>query len=420
MLQAWPSEPTLSPDGAYLYVQVDYQTPVSGQRFPMVLQGWVFQILTLTGQTMSAFPTSGAFPGDYSVPLLNAKDGTVLYVDEVPNPNSTTGFPQFEFVAYTPPNSKSWSLQVPAAAWSAVATTDALRSTTIVWSGANVSAIDASGNLLWNSPVSLSPDPGYRGNPLLVISEDRLSVFITGTNAPNLLQVKVADGSSTSFALPGGFGTPGFSANQRMLSGADGSLYVCSSGDYFRGTINPVLALNADLSIKWANPAAALSPPCVLDTPASPSGASTLYGTGRNQIIAVNAQTGAVLWTAPTSGAGVRSLVLGVAGQLIAIDGNGTFMSIGQAPAASNSITPRDFAAAGVGAGISVTLCAGIFAVWWFKCRTDPRGPQGVVASWLPKEVGGTGPSLQGFYTAPSMAGGAGSASGVGDAYDVL
>ena len=415
--QAYPTEATISGVGSAVYVQVDYSAPGGGGR-PVVLPGSVFAVNAASGALAWASTTAGAFFSDNAMPMTEF-DGTVLAVDEIPNPGS--GFPWSELVAYAPSGASSWSLRIGGADFSSVVVVP-VSGTIILWPGFGLmTAVSGGANggaILWQQNVSVGLSRGGggggRGGAMLAISEDGLTIIAAYTNAPFIAWVSVATGQTVNNQSVPGWGSFGYADFSRMVLGPDNSVYICSGYFGNGGGTNPLVALAASglPNPKWPAPGAGpqLAPPCVMDA------AGRLYGAGRNAVVAVDSAAGAVLWTAPMTTAGVRGLALGVAGQLYAMDGNGTLLSVGQAPAAP-LVTTRDVAAGAVGAGISIVLCAGAFAVWWFRCGGNKSGLAAAAASYMPTmpKVGGGAGGLSGFYSS-----GAAAAPSTADAYGLI
>jgi hypothetical protein len=333
-------------------VQVDFAAPGGGGR-PIVLPGNVFAINAASGALAWTSQTAGAFFSDNAMPMTEF-DGTVLAVDEIPNPGG--GFPWSELVAYSPSGSASWSLRIGGADFSSVAVVP-VSGTIILWPGFGLMTAVAGGTnggqIIWQQNVSVGLSRGGggggRGGAMLAISEDGLTIIAAYTNAPFIVWVSVATGQTVNNQSVGpGWGSPGYADYSRLLLGPDNSVFICSGyyGNNGGGT-NPLVALAASglPNPKWPAPGTGpqLSPPCVMVS------AGRRVGAGRNSVIAVDGAVGATLWTAPMTTAGVRGLTLGVAGQLFAMDGNGTLLSVGQAPAAP-LVTTRDVAA-GAGQG---------------------------------------------------------------------
>ena len=420
--QAYPTEATISGDGSMAYVQGDDAAAGGGGR-PTVLPGAVFAFFTATGLPVGGnWPatTAGAFFSDSAMPMTEF-DGTVLAVDEVPNPGG--GFPWSELVAYLPTGAPAWSLRIGGADFSNVAVVPGT-GTVILWPGSGLmTAVKGgsgagAGRIIWQANVSvgLNSSGGAYGRGMMAISEDSTRVIASATNAPFIVWINVADGSVAINASVPGMGGSGYADFSRLVVGADSSVYICSGYYGDGGGVNPVVALTSAGAPNAAWPAGAaapqLSPPCVMDA------AGRLYGAGRNTVIAVDSASGNVLWTAPMTTAGVRSLALGVAGQLYAMDGNGTLLSVGQAPAAP-LVTTRDVAAGAVGAGISLVLCAIAFGIWWFRCGGNRSALATTAASYMPAINLPNMPkaaSLSGFYSS----GGAAAAPAAADAYGLI
>jgi hypothetical protein len=219
-------------------------------------------------------------------------------------------------------------------------------------------------------------------------------VFAAIAGAPLLLVLSLLDGSTQATITIPHWGVDWVVDYARMVVGPDSNVYLCSAS-FQRGTLNPVVAISvATQSTLWQSSVLA-SPPCVMDA------SGQLYVAGVDQVIALSAATGAQAWAAPTvAGAGVSSLSLGLAGQLYALAGNGTLLSIGAAPQPAFAVTTRDASAAGVGAGVTFLLCGVAFGVWWFRCRGKPGSVEEHIKQVQDAASRGAA-SLTGFYSPP-------------------